>query len=65
MARERLNLDQTKVAEDLAVSRQTLSNWERGLGEPLALDLVHLAALYEVTLEQLVGLASIPPPRSE
>lgn len=62
LARERSGQAQGDVAVALGVSRPTLSAWERGLAEPLALDLQRLADLYGVTLDQLVGRADLPPP---
>lgn len=62
LARERSGKAQGDVAEVLGVSRPTMSAWERGLAEPLALDLLQLADLYGVTLDQLVGRADLPPP---
>lgn len=59
-------MTQDAVAARLDVRRPTISAWEAGGAEPLAIDLQHLADLYGVTLDQLTGRAPLPPPsRSE
>lgn len=62
LARRRAGLHQDHVVAALGVTRPTLSAWERGRTEPLALDLSHLADLYGITIDQLVGRAALPPP---
>jgi len=61
LARLRRGHSQGTAADLLGVSRPTLSAWERGLSEPEALDLQAMATAYGVTLDQLCGLASLPP----
>jgi transcriptional regulator with XRE-family HTH domain len=65
MARKRANIEQDAAAAHAGVKRQTLSAWERGLGEPTAIDLGKLADLYGLTLDQLVGRDDLPPPSPE
>ncbi|MGN0405221.1 MAG: helix-turn-helix domain-containing protein [Bariatricus sp.] len=45
---------QADVAEIIGVSRQTFSNYERGLREPALKVLVTLANFYGVSLDELV-----------
>jgi DNA-binding XRE family transcriptional regulator len=61
LARTRSALSQTDAATALAVSRVTVSKWERGLSEPEALDLAKLADLYGLTLDALCGRSDLPP----
>ena len=46
---------QEYVAERLGVSRQAVSKWETGASEPSTANLRALAALYQVSLDELVG----------
>lgn len=46
---------QEYVAEQLGVSRQAVSKWETGASEPSTANLRALAALYQVSLDELVG----------
>lgn len=62
VARERARLTQDVVASRLEVRRPTIGAWEAGGAEPLAVDLLRLADLYGVTLDQLAGRAPLPPP---
>ena len=59
--RQELKLSQEYVADRLGVSRQAVSKWENGRSEPTASNLVELAALFEVSITELVG----PPERAE
>ena len=52
--RKELRLSQEYVAEQLGVSRQAVSKWETGQSEPTAKNLVELAALFGISLSELV-----------
>lgn len=52
--RKAQGLNQEALAERLGVTRQTVSNWERGLAEPLGENLVALSKLFGVPAETLV-----------
>ncbi len=52
--RTNLNLSQEFVAESLGVSRQAVSKWETGKAEPSTSNLIALAKLFHVSLEELV-----------
>jgi len=53
--RQSLKLSQGYVADQLGVSRQAVSKWESGQTEPTAENLAELAALFEVSIAELVG----------
>lgn len=53
-ARTKCDFTQEKVAEELGVSRQTLSNWENDKTYPDILNLIKLSDLYRLTLDELV-----------
>jgi len=53
-ARTERGFKQETVAEELGVSRQTLSNWENGKTYPDILNLIKLSDLYQLTLDELV-----------
>lgn len=49
------NYTQEYVAETLGVSRQAVSKWESGASEPSTANLMALARLYQVTVDELLG----------
>lgn len=53
-ARKKSGMTQEEVAEQLGVSRQTISKWELDETLPDIRQSKHLAELYRVTLDQLV-----------
>ena len=53
--RQKKHLSQEQLAETLHVTRQAVSNWERGVTEPDVGTLSHLAGIFDVTLETLVS----------
>lgn len=55
--RRNKNLSQEKLAEDLGISRQAVSKWENGLAEPDTSNLIKLAELFNVSLDELTGLS--------
>lgn len=52
--RKELKLSQEYIADQLGVSRQAVSKWETGQSEPTASNLTELAALFEISLSELV-----------
>lgn len=52
--RQELKLSQEYLADQLGVSRQAVSKWETGQSEPTASNLVKLAAVFEISLSELV-----------
>ena len=59
---------QDALAEKLGLSRQAISKWERGESSPDTDNLIALAELYHMTLDQLLGgepsLLTPPQPSS-
>ena len=53
--RRHQGLTQTEAAKSVGVSRQALSNYERGLREPSLKSLIIMSDLYKVSLDELVG----------
>lgn len=56
--RKELKLSQEYIADQLGVSRQAVSKWETGQSEPTASNLVELAALFGISLSELVEPAA-------
>lgn len=52
--RTRCHMTQEKVAESLGVSRQAVGKWESGASEPSTANLIALAKLYGVTVDELL-----------
>ncbi len=48
-------LGQQQLADLLKISAKTVSHWETGYTEPSISQLIALADLFEVTLDDLVG----------
>jgi len=55
MYRTQKGLSQEKIAEMLNVSRQAVTKWEAGQTTPSSDNLIALANLYDVSLDQLIG----------
>lgn len=58
--RQNHGYSQEKLARELAVSRQAISNWERGEASPDTDNLIALARLYGVSLDELLGTETSP-----
>lgn len=54
--RERKHFSQKEVAISLGVAPPQISKWEAGATEPSLENLIKLAKLYEVTLDEIVGI---------
>ncbi len=54
-ARQICGLTQESVAEELNVSRQTISNWENDKTIIDSQSLIHLADFYQISLDELCG----------
>lgn len=52
--RMKLNLTQEQVAEELFVSRQTISNWENEKSYPDIISIIKISDLYSVSLDELL-----------
>lgn len=55
--RKKQGYSQQEIAERLSVTRQTISNWECGQGAPALDKAAELAAIYQISLDELAGLA--------
>ncbi len=53
--RKKHGYSQQEIADMLSVSRQTISNWESGQGEPALDKAYELARIYKISLDDLVG----------
>lgn len=53
-ARIQCAFTQEKVAEELQVSRQTISNWENEKSYPDILSVIKLSDLYKISLDELL-----------
>lgn len=53
-ARTKMGMTQEKVAEEIKVSRQTISNWENNKSFPDIMSIIHLSNLYSVSLDELL-----------
>ena len=54
--RIRNKYNQEYIAEQLGVTKQTISNWEKGKRTPDINHLIKLANIYQVTLDSLIGI---------
>lgn len=52
--RKRKKLNQLYVANQLGVARQTISNWETGVSVPDAYQLMQLAKVFNVSIEEIM-----------
>jgi transcriptional regulator with XRE-family HTH domain len=55
MCRAKLNLTQERVASDLGIGQDALSQYENGKRTPVFETVVHLADYYNVSTDYLVG----------
>lgn len=53
-ARFKSGLTQEKVAEEILVSRQTISNWENEKSYPDIISVIRLSDLYGISLDELL-----------
>lgn len=53
--RKQANLSQEMMAEKIGVSRQAITKWETGLGVPDIENLVAIADLFKLSLDELMG----------
>lgn len=53
--RKKFGFSQQELADKLSVTRQTISNWECGQGAPTLDKATELAAIYQLSLNDLVG----------
>ena len=53
-ARMQKGYTQEQVAENLLVSRQTISNWENGRSLPDIISIIKMSELYELSLDEMM-----------
>ncbi len=53
-ARNEMGLTQEKVAEELGVSRQSISNWENNRSYPDIISVIKMSDLYSISLDELL-----------
>lgn len=53
-SRVNAGMTQEKVAEEINVSRQTISNWENGKSLPDVISVIKLSDLYGISLDELL-----------
>lgn len=63
--RKKNGYSQEELAEKIGISRQAVSKWERAEASPDTDNLILLAKLYGVTLDELLKTDSVPMPDSE
>lgn len=63
--RKQNGYSQEELAEKIGISRQAVSKWERAEASPDTDNLILLARLYGVTLDELLNTESVPMPNSE
>ena len=56
--RKEHGLSQEELADKLGVSRQAVSKWERGEASPDTDNLIELAKIYNISLDELLGLSA-------
>lgn len=61
--RKAAGYSQEALAAELGVSRQAVSKWERGEASPDTDNLIALAGLYGVTLDELLFGKASPDPK--
>lgn len=63
--RKQLKLSQEYIANQLGVSRQSVSKWETGQTEPTTKNLVELAHLFDISVSELVEPEKAVPAKAE
>lgn len=65
--RKEKGLSQAELAEELGITRQTISRWEAGVSTPSAENLIGLSRVYGMTVEEMYqrGRGEEPPPEED
>ncbi|MGC6768304.1 helix-turn-helix domain-containing protein [Enterococcus sp. LJL51] len=53
--RKERGFTQEEIAQEINVTRQTISNWETGSAQPTIDKAIDLANLYDVSMDELIG----------
>ena len=59
--REELQLTQKQLADKIANVQRNISNWENGVSEPDCETILHLAELFDITIDELFGRVNTTP----
>ena len=55
LLRRQTGIGQAKLAEMIGISPKTVSHWETGYTEPSVDELIKLADVFDVSIDELVG----------
>ena len=55
LLRKQAGIGQAKLADMIGISPKTVSHWETGYTEPSVAELIKLADIYDVSIDELVG----------
>ncbi len=58
MFRKEQGLTQAKLAQMMSVSRSTIAMWESGKSSPDNFDIIKLAALFNISVDELLGVST-------
>ena len=61
LLRKQIGMTQKEVAERLCIHQSNISDWETNIARPEYENLIKLAVLYNVTIEELLGLPETFP----
>ena len=61
LLRKQSGLTQKEVAQRLSIHQSNISDWETNIARPEYENLIKLAVLYNVTIEELLGLPETFP----
>ena len=61
LLRKQIGMTQKEVAERLSIYQSNISDWETNIARPEYENLIKLAVLYNVTIEELLGLPETFP----
>ena len=64
LLRKQSGLTQKEVARHLSIHQSNISDWETNISRPEYENLIKLAVLYNVTIEELLGLPDSFPHES-
>ena len=62
--RENANLKQTELGEKISLKSSAVSKYENGISQPSLETTIMLAEIFQVSVDYLLGISSIPNPYS-
>ena len=63
--REEMQLTQKELAEKLGNAQRNISNWESGASEPDCKNILMLAEIFDVSIDELFGRVPLSPVKSK